>query len=152
MSELLSTAVATARTGRSRTSLHYGEQFSAAHKQIHQRTGNEQPVRVLLPQAIPTAHNSTEIGSLKKYLVSIETHFPHHFFPSNRTPLLEVPGRTSPTDSQEGKSRYLGSRSCAFFDRTWCNGCDSRKKQIATPPLHLLQLNGSIGLHQFFRL
>ena len=30
--------------GRSRTSLRYGEQFSAAHKQIHQRTGKESPV------------------------------------------------------------------------------------------------------------
>src|SRR6266849_8672317 len=38
--------------------------------------------------------------------------FPASFFPSNRAPLLEVPGRTSPTDSQEGKSRYPGSRSC----------------------------------------
>src|ERR1700685_3673572 len=52
MPELVSIAVATARTGRSRTSLRYGEHFSAAHKQIHQRTGNEQPVRVLLQPAI----------------------------------------------------------------------------------------------------
>ena len=27
--------------------LRYGEQFSAAHKQIHQRTGDKQPVRGL---------------------------------------------------------------------------------------------------------
>src|SRR5438270_13433772 len=58
MPELVSTAVATARTGRSRTSLRYGEQFSAAHKQIHQRTGNEQPVRVLLQPAIAYFHES----------------------------------------------------------------------------------------------
>src|ERR1700746_3500791 len=52
MPALVRTAVATARYGRSRTSLRYGQQFSAAHKQIHQRTGNEQPVRVLLQPAI----------------------------------------------------------------------------------------------------
>src|ERR1700687_2451110 len=56
--ELVSTAVAIARTGRSRTRLRYGEQFSAAHKQIHQRTGNEQPVRVLLQPAIAYFHES----------------------------------------------------------------------------------------------
>ena len=48
MPELVGTAVATARTGQSLDELRYGEQFSAAHKQIHQRTGNEQPVCVLL--------------------------------------------------------------------------------------------------------
>src|SRR5579859_3395449 len=58
MPELVSTAVANAHTERSRTSLRYGEQFSAAHKQIHQRTGNEQPVRVLLQPAIAYFHES----------------------------------------------------------------------------------------------
>src|ERR1700719_376265 len=58
MPELVSTAIATACTGRSRTSLRYREQFSAAHKQIHQRTGNEQPVRVLLQPAIAYFHES----------------------------------------------------------------------------------------------
>jgi hypothetical protein len=52
MPELVGTAVATARTGQSLDELRYGEQFSAAHKQIHQRIGNEQPVCVLLQPAI----------------------------------------------------------------------------------------------------
>src|SRR5437588_7323107 len=58
MPELVSTAVATSRTGQRRASLRYGQQFSAAHKQIHQRTGNEQPVRVLLQPAIAYFHES----------------------------------------------------------------------------------------------
>ena len=58
MPELVITAVATARTRRSQTSLRLGERFSAAHKQIHQRTGNEQPVRVLLQPAIAYFHES----------------------------------------------------------------------------------------------
>ena len=58
MLELVSTAVPTAPTGRSRTRLRRGEQFSAAHKQVHQGTGNEQPVRVLLQPAIAYFHES----------------------------------------------------------------------------------------------
>src|SRR6185369_11692569 len=58
MPELFSTAIATSHTEQRRASLRYGEQFSAAHKQIHQRTGNEQPVRVLLQPAIAYFHES----------------------------------------------------------------------------------------------
>lgn len=40
------------------TSLCYGQQFSAAHKQIHQCTGDEQPMRVLLQSAVANLHES----------------------------------------------------------------------------------------------
>src|SRR5262249_8905282 len=74
MLELVRTAVATAGTGRSRTGLRYGEQFSAAHKQIDQRTGYEQPVRVLLQSAIAYFHESElQLHHLKHML-----HFGSH--------------------------------------------------------------------------
>ena len=62
------------------------------HQQVYRFQSHQAKLEFLTqPTALPPAHNSKEIGSLKKYLASIETHFPHH--PSNRAPLLEVPGR-----------------------------------------------------------
>src|SRR6202522_4502369 len=102
MPELVSIAVATARTGRSRTSLRYGEQFSAAHKQIDQRTGNEQPVRVLLQSAIAYFHESELQLHPLKHLVHSRPHFglrpvlrPRHFIHDlalvATAPLGEIP-------------------------------------------------------------
>src|ERR1700757_2755590 len=102
MPELVSTVVATARTGRSRTSLRYGEQFSAAHKQIHQRTGNEQPVRVLLQPAIAYFHESElQLHHLKHVLhprphlglrpVLRPRHFIHDLALVATAPLGEIP-------------------------------------------------------------
>jgi len=63
----------------------------------------------------PYATNSTTSGTqLQQHRVAEgisgehRNPFPASFVPSNRTPLLEVPGRTSPADSQEGKSRLPG--------------------------------------------
>src|SRR5215470_209946 len=84
MLELVRTAVATAGTGRSRTGLRYGEQISAAHKQIDQRTGYEQPVRVLLQSAIAYFHESElQLHHLKHLL-----HFGSH---SRFRPVLRPP-------------------------------------------------------------
>src|ERR1700751_2333587 len=102
MPELVSPVVATARTGRSRTSLRYGEQFSAAHKQIHQRTGNEQPVRVLLQSAIAYFHESElQLHHLKHVLrpgphlglrpVLRPRHFIHDLAFVATAPLSEIP-------------------------------------------------------------
>src|ERR1019366_7940266 len=102
MPELVSTAVATACTGRSRTSLRYGEQFSAADKQIHQRTGNEQPVRVLLQPAIAYFHESELQLHHLKHVLHPRPHFrlrpvlrPRHFIHDlalvATAPLGEIP-------------------------------------------------------------
>src|ERR1700752_2582880 len=102
MLEPVSATVATARTGRSRTSLRYGEQFSAAHKQIYQRTGDEQPVRVLLQPAIAYFHESElQLHHLKHVLhprphlrlrpVLRPRHFIHDLALVATAPLGEIP-------------------------------------------------------------
>ena len=102
MPELVGTAVATARTGQSLDELRYGEQFSAAHKQIHQRTGNEQPVRVLLQPAISYFDESElQLHHLKHVLhprphlglraVLRPRHFIHDLALVATAPLGEIP-------------------------------------------------------------
>src|SRR6201981_3488314 len=102
MPELFSSAVATSRTGQRRASLRYGQQFSAAHKQIPQRTGNEQPVRVLLQPAIAYFHESElQLHHLKHVLhprphlrlrpVLRPRHFIHDLALVATAPLGEIP-------------------------------------------------------------
>jgi len=137
MPELVGTAVATARTGRSRTGLGDGEQLSAAHKQIHQRTGNEQPVRVFLQPAVAHFHESElQLHHLKHVLhprphlrfrsVLRPCHFIHDLALVATAPLGEIPrswralaDQRILSDSQINVVLWAGTHAQTQADQAW---------------------------------
>jgi ATP-dependent exoDNAse (exonuclease V) beta subunit len=67
------------------------------HQQVYRFQSHQAKLNLLTqPTALPPAHNSTEIGSLKKYLASIETHFPHHFFQTTEHRSSKFPAELHP--------------------------------------------------------
>src|SRR6266478_938556 len=51
------------------------------HQQVYRFQVHQAKLNLLTQQAaLRAAHNCCDIASLKEYLASIETHFPHHFF------------------------------------------------------------------------
>jgi hypothetical protein len=51
------------------------------HQQVYRFQVHQAKLEILTRQiALPTADTFVDIASLKKYLASIETHFPHHLF------------------------------------------------------------------------
>jgi hypothetical protein len=88
------------------------------HQQIYRFHVHQAKLEFLTQgTALPAAHNLADITSLKKYLASIETHFPHHLFlstgvPINGPPLLEVYRRPAASHCQEGQSCHAHGGSC----------------------------------------
>ncbi len=67
------------------------------HQQVYRFQLHQAKLEFLTqPTALPPAHNFTEIGSLKKYLASIETHFPHHFFQATEHRSSRFPAELHP--------------------------------------------------------
>jgi ATP-dependent exoDNAse (exonuclease V) beta subunit len=67
------------------------------HQQVYRFQLHQAKLEFLTqPTALPPAHNSKEIGSLKKYLASIETHFPRHFFQATEHRSSKFPAELRP--------------------------------------------------------
>jgi len=67
------------------------------HQQVYRFQSHQAKLEFLTqPTALPPANNSKEIGSLKKYLASIETHFPHHFFQATEHRSSKFPAELHP--------------------------------------------------------
>jgi ATP-dependent exoDNAse (exonuclease V) beta subunit len=67
------------------------------HQQVYRFQVHQAKLNLLSqPTALPAAHNSGDIASLKEYLASIETHFPHHFFHATEHRSSKFPAELQP--------------------------------------------------------
>jgi ribosomal protein L37AE/L43A len=67
------------------------------HQQVYRFQVHRAKLDLLTqPTGQPAAHNFADIASLKKYLASIETHFPHHLFQATEHRSSKFPAELHP--------------------------------------------------------